>query len=249
MFPFLVLALLAFGAAPAAAPQPPPPTAPPAGGWTFDWTLYLLAAAMDGEVAARGVTADVDVSFSDVLDHLHFGGMTAFRAGTGKWAATADVIYMDLEGEKSSGNRSAHVDLTQTLVEGAANYAVRPGIEVLGGLRYVSIDASLDLTTGLGSASADQTKSWVDPFIGVRYTLPFAKRWKWVARGDVGGFGLGSDFAWNLASYFDASVGKLVSIGFGYRAIYADYDDGSGSQQFRYDVTSHGPVAGVTFHF
>ena len=70
-----------------------------------------------------------------------------------------------------------------------------------------------------------------------------------VARADVGGFGVGSDFAWQAVARIDWKFSEKVSATFGYRALDADYEDGEGSSRFLYDVLTTGPVAGMTFSF
>jgi hypothetical protein len=45
---------------------------PPEGDWKV--TAYLWAMALDGEVGIGPITADIDLSFSDLLDALNYGG-------------------------------------------------------------------------------------------------------------------------------------------------------------------------------
>ncbi len=73
-----------------------------------------------------------------------------------------------------------------------------------------------------------------------------------VFRGDIGGFGVGSDFAWNVAGllFYDFDLfGKDASVIAGYRALYQDFEDGSGANKFAYDVTTHGPILGMVIRF
>jgi hypothetical protein len=72
-------------------------------------------------------------------------------------------------------------------------------------------------------------------------------------RADVGGFGAGSQFSWNaLAAYsfvFAKRDGVTYSGMLGYRAVDADYEQGSGRTKFVYDIVIHGPVTGLTIGF
>jgi len=43
--------------------------------WLFDFTLYGMAAGMSGQTTVKGLNANVDVGFDDVLEHLLFGAM------------------------------------------------------------------------------------------------------------------------------------------------------------------------------
>ena len=40
------------------------------------------------------------------------------------------------------------------------------------------------------------SETWVDPIIIGRVKFPAGKKWLFQLRADVGGFGIGSDFAW-----------------------------------------------------
>ena len=53
-------------------------------------------------------------------------------------------------------------------------------------------------------------KSWIDPFVGVHFMAPLAERWWFGARGDVGGFGVGSDLAWQAYADIGFNASKLV---------------------------------------
>ena len=79
--------------------------------------------------------------------------------------------------------------------------------------------------------------------------LDFADKWKLAGRGDIGGFGVGSDFAWQGLAAVNWQPFKYVSFIGGYRALYQDYEEGSGLDYFRYDVTIHGPVVGLNFRW
>jgi hypothetical protein len=62
-------------------------TAAPRSGWSFDVTPYIWGAGMDGSVGAGELpTLNVDMSFSDILEHLDAGLMGAFEARKGRWS-------------------------------------------------------------------------------------------------------------------------------------------------------------------
>ena len=50
--------------------------------WTFDVTLYGLAASMSGDVAVKCIAANnVDIGFDKIWDNLNFGAMGTVRVG------------------------------------------------------------------------------------------------------------------------------------------------------------------------
>ena len=147
---------------------------------------------------------------------------------------------------------NANVKMAQTMLSGAVAYRAVEGrspVDVVGGLRYNKIEvdavinASLLALAGTFARSGDE--DWVDPFVGARIQHPLTERLTLVAYGDVGGFGVGSDFAWQAAVGVNYDFTKRVTGKFGYRAIYADYDKNG----FLYDMTSYGLYAGVGFRF
>jgi len=64
-------------------------------------------------------------------------------------------------------------------------------------------------------------------------------------RSDFGGFTLGSKFAWNVDATVAYQLASWLYMDAGYRALYADYEQGS----FKYDIWTHGPWMGVGVRF
>ena len=223
-----------------------------AGDYQHALTVYFIGAGMDGTSAVGPVEADVNVGFSDILENLEFGAMAAYRVERDRWVVTADFIYMGLGATKDSsgGFLKADVDLTQTMFEVDGAYKQTDRLEWLFGLRYNSIDTEIVLTPDLGPVvPADGKADWIDPLVGARWIQPIGKAWAFVGRADIGGFGIGADFAWQAVARFDWKVSEKVAVNFGYRALDADYEDGEGLNRLVYDVLTAGPVAGVTFSF
>lgn len=147
-------------------------------------------------------------------------------------------------------------------VPGTANYTA---LDVLAGARYwhQEIDASVDLTSTLniaglrisrGRANASSgSVDWVDPFVGARLRHQLSPGEEIVLRGDVGGFGAGSEFSWQLIGTYGwqlCTMSGFVIDGYvGYRALSVDYEQGSGLKEYEFDVLQHGPVVGMTTRF
>ena len=67
----------------------------PSGDWRYEFTPYLWASGMKGDVQAGNLPrTSVDMSFTDILDILDFGIMGAFEARKGRWGLLFDAIYM-----------------------------------------------------------------------------------------------------------------------------------------------------------
>lgn len=79
----------------------------------------------------------------------------------------------------------------------------------------------------------------------------FADGWSLIARGDIGGLQVGSDFARHALGVIQWQPFKHASILAVYRALGMDYEDGDSRSRdyFHYDATVHGPVLGINFNW
>jgi hypothetical protein len=152
-------------------------------------------------------------------------------------------------GRGPAGFVNADVDLDQSALEVDVGYEVFERLTVYGGLRYNDLSVNVDTSGPLGTRSADMDENWVDPVIGAHYTIPFADEWSFTVRGDIGGFGVGSDFAWQGVGTLRWQVSERIGVLGAYRYIDMDYDNGEGSGYFEYDMSLSGPAIGVVFTF
>lgn len=214
--------------------------------WSLDVSLYGLAAGMSGEIGIGHVNADINAGFDKIWDNLEFGAMGAVRLGYGPWALTTDVIYMGLQGSKN--NVTAEMD--QWMVEPTLSYRISNYFEPLAGVRYNNLSGEI---RGPGILPTPRiptgTQDWWDPIIGANASLPLGKGFSLNVRGDVGGFGVGSDLTWQVFPYLGWQYARWGSLQLGYRWLYMDYETGSGTEQFKYDILNQGPQIGLTFHF
>ena len=162
------------------------------------------------------------------------------------------------------------VGFEEAIVEVGGAYQVwkcdpHTAVDILAGARYwhqemsvnfalaASLDAG-DLNISRGFA-LDRSGSvdWVDPVVGGRIRYNLAPGQDLMLRADVGGFGAGSQFSWNaLAAYsfvLTQRDGVTYSGLLGYRALDADFEQGSGRTKYVYDLVMHGPVMGLTVGF
>jgi len=220
--------------------------------WKHELAPYVWGSAMEGTVGIGTVTAESEMSFSDILDDLEFGFMGMYRASRDRYSITVDAIYMGLGvTEKGPGGAlKADIDVDQIGLETDFGYALNERFTLFGGLRYVSLDADLRVTGPLGNElTASEGQDWVDPVVGAIYSWPFADEWTLNLRGDIGGFGVGSDFAWQGMATLRWQFSPRTALGMAYRYLDMDYEDGKGSNRFKYDMATSGPAMGVIFTF
>lgn len=245
---------------------------PPAERWQFSITPYLWLPNIDGTLKfsippGAGGSPEVGVGANDYLENLDFALMLAGEARRGRWAIISDIIYLDFSDEdgvvKSVTGPDGSVQVpvnanTQTGVKGlvwslAASYTVSRSsastFDVLGGLRYAGLEASVDwqLAGGPGllpqSGSFSQKVDLWDAIIGVR------------GRARLGEGG------WFVPYYLDAGTGSSAltwqgMAGIGYKFNWGDvllayrhlYYDQKGDKLIQ-DMRFSGPALGATFRF
>ena len=224
-------------------------------GWSVRLTPYLWFAGLKGDVGVGGRIAEVDASFGDIVDHLELGAMGALEARHGRWGLGADVMYLKLGDDGDIATPGPLVDhfdfdMSALIISPQVSYRVtRPGrasVDLLGGIRYWHLSNTLKLTGETErELELDASKGWVDPMVGARLGLDFSDRWFGLARGDIGGFGAGSEFSWQalgaIGYRFD-SLGRYSALA-GYRYLDVDYDD----EGFLFDIGMGGPTIGFIF--
>lgn len=217
-------------------------------GWNHTATLFLWGSGLDGSVGMGPTDVDVDASFSDLLNNLDMAFMAKYRAKKEVWAINAELMYVGLEGTGSVGPVTGTASLDQTIVELSGGYEVQSGLDILAGVRYVKIET--DMSSNLPLLNRSRSDSWVDPIIGMEYRAPLSDKWSFYGRGDIGGFGIGSELSWQLGATFNYQISERWYANLGYRILDIDYDNGkSGSDRYIYDLRQSGPVLGISAKF
>lgn len=222
--------------------------------WEFTVAPYILAPHMDGQVTIRGITSDVDVGPGDILERLDFGAMLYLEMANRDWSISLDGLYMNLgeTGLTPITDREVEVDMKQLAIQATGLYRVASWAEIGIGGRFNSIEGGLFAAPGevvLPGIDVSDTKTWFDPLIAARLTVPLESKWHLGISGDVGGFGIGSDFAWQVFPFVGYRFSRLFELALGYRALGMDYKTGSGDELFIYDMVIFGPQLGFVFRF
>ena len=225
--------------------------------WEFLIEPYLMFPSMSGESGIRELPLiNVDANASEIFSHLDFGAMLYLEARTNNWAIGSDFVYMKLtqDVERSTIVNSGQIELKQMIWEVSGLYQVIPFLEAGLGLRMNNISMAADISRNVvgGSASefinAENSEFWIDPVIIARLSETIHDTWQFQFRGDIGGFGIGSDLTWQVQAYVGYRFSKLFQTTIGYRVIGMDYDKGTGPDRFRYDMNTSGPLIKFGFH-
>jgi hypothetical protein len=226
-----------------------------AGDWQFSLTPYVWLPSMSGTLKfnpppGSAGSPTVEAGVENYLQHLEMALMLSGEARKGDLAIFTDVIYVDFSGEhgsvKSVSGPGGLVEIplnssTQTGVKGvvwelAASHVVSRSeahtIELLGGVRYLGVETSVDwqfsapISLLPQSASLTQKTDLWDAIVGFRGRVHFGDHWfvpyyldagtgdselTWQAQA-----GLGYSFDWGdiLLAYrhlsYDQSGDKLI---------------------------------------
>jgi hypothetical protein len=246
--------LAAFAAVPGVVGAQEGPATPGAG-WTFTATPYVWFAGLKGDLGTiSGLPpAEVDASFSDIIENTDVALMLAAEAGRDRWGLLLDLVYLNLSADADTpGPLFGGADLeSETLFAtlGVAYRVVehdRLSADAVAGARLWYVETALELTAGLlPPRSADDDEFWADPVIGLRGRVDLGRGFFLASFADIGGFGLGSDLTWQIGSTLGYQVNDWLWVRAGYRHLHVDYEDDG----FVFDVEMSGPILGVGFHF
>jgi hypothetical protein len=193
----------------------------------------------------------------------------------GRFGLLSDTIYANLEDDAATGEDRIRIKATANmLIQGLAGtyrlgtwqladfaQAGRLAVTVdpYAGIRYTYLDIELtgrldlpDLgVNARRTSSAD--KHWVDPIVGLRTAWTLGERFSLILAGDVGGISANSQYSAQAVGLIGYRFGLFgqdnANLVVGYRALHQKYEDGDGRSKFDWDVTMHGPIAGLTITF
>ena len=268
----IVLTTILFAAASAVAgtsepvvEKNPTPVATEENPWSFRAAFYGWMQSIDGTVGVRGIESDVNIPFSDIVDDLNIGAMGVLELRYKRWAITADMVYADLRGSANTPFDIffSKIDFEQKQFIG--NFALsfllvdmpQFKLDAYVGARVNYLDAEITFIGNrlplppafppfvVANRDFGGSKAWVDPIVGARFQAKVAGPVFVRVGGDIGGFGVSSDFTWEAYGILGVNVARNFSIGAGYRALGTDYSSGG----FKYDVTASGPVIGSEIRF
>src|SRR5262245_39531628 len=95
------------------------------------------------------------------------------------------------------------------------------------------------------SQTISRDDGWFDPYAGLHTRYNFNKTFYTAVRGEVGGFGVGSDLMWQVEGVLGINLTRNIFTEIGYRALATDFEN----DNFVFDVVLHGPqiTTGITF--
>jgi len=221
--------------------------------WKVTFAPYFMGAAMSGATAVAGQELTVDVSASDIFANLQFGAMGLVVARKGNWGVGGDALWMSLGANGAAPGPVGVTGSADMSQGGFAFYGLRrmgEAADLFFGGRVNYLSANLRINAPLQVRSVSDSKTWFDPIVGLQLHTPAnGKRWHAQIYAEVGGFGVGSTFTWQVFPTLGFSLSKRGSLELGYRWLDIDYKTGENTTRFKYDVLTQGPIVGFAFKF
>jgi hypothetical protein len=195
--------------------------------WEFTLVPYLWFTALNGSIVVKGIEANVDATFLDLIKYFSFGLMLHGEVWwKEKFGGFEDTVYARFEDKKDVTIRnftSLNIKLIATLLIQEIGGLYRVGtwpvgspynqfvqkaepaftLDLLAGGRFWHLGNELDISgqsrLGILPSEIDQSKNWFDFIVGARGRLDFYKKLYLEVRSDIGGFNLSfsSKIAWN----------------------------------------------------
>lgn len=231
--------------APAQGTEPAPAPAPTSDeGWKFGITPYLWMAGIQGTLIVGPVGIPVQQSFSDLTSNLDFGGSLRAEARRKAWSVLFDTTYIAVSGDVPVPTGNLDVDMDSLFVELDLGYTPEraPGLTFLVGARLLDVEQTVGFPN---LPRVESCTTVVDPILGARGTWDLCEKFMFSLRGDIGGFGLSSEFTSQLAGNFRWAFSRAGGVELGYRMYTYDID----KSDVRFDMRTAGPTLGVDFRF
>ena len=115
-------------------------------------------------------------------------------------------------------------------------------LKFLAGLRVYWVQETLRIE---GEPLPEVNTTVIDPILGALGSWELSDRWDFQMRGDIGGFGISSEFTYQLLTLFRWGISDTVSLPFGYRILGYQIQDGNVWMNTRMG----GLVVGLDFRF
>lgn len=224
-----------------------------------DWSTlispYIWFAGMEGDLSVvPGVSAArIDVSPTDALNGTEASFMLMFEARKRRHGVLLDIFYSDVLQENSStgsGGPEWKASVKDTLVTVGYTYeaysADNQVVDVIAGFRYWEVDTRFSTRAGHGapgSTTVHNSKSWLDPAVGVKAKYRLGQSRFYIACFMGGGAGGGSDSFYDLTANIGYQISDSIVTSIGYRVFDVDYVKDS----FVYDVKQEGWLMGLVW--
>jgi len=247
-------------------------------GWQYELTFYAWAKSIDGTSGDVDLDLNFLDDIWDMLDgafmtsfEAEYGVVSLF--GQFEWASISDDGKISRDFDYTvppigptlpiTAGAKVEVEEDQYAAEIGAGYTISESPstrwQILGGAKWFNNDLTAKLknvtVTGPGGMEfpldgrkITSDEDWWHPFVGLRVATHLTDSWRLRVRGDYG-YLESDNTSWMLEALVDWRFNDWGALEFGYRHLDIDYESGSNSSPYSYDVEETGPRVGLIVHF
>lgn len=226
--------------------------------WRLSAGAYLVMNRVDADQTLGDTELPLDFKFDFPLDNPEFG--FHLEAHNSRFGALFDIVNIDVTDKlrvppELEPNAESFFDFDISALELLGFYRYNQpnwSFDFLGGLRYNTLKFEPKFSETENPTLTKKIKeSWFDPVVGGRLTLNVTPRFSLTARGDLGGFGIGSDIALNSQAGLGYRLTRRTHIFARFHQLSTRYDTGKKNQTgfFLYDGSELRILLGTDIHF
>jgi len=214
--------------------------------WHLTVSPYLWFTAVHGGIGIAGRETSFSVSAGDLLSHFRFGLMGVVEPRYKRIVMPLDIIWVRLGDDRALSNLATVANLrgSEFILTQKIGYRVidtdRIKIDGLAGFRYWHYGSNVSFTTNTLNYSGSQ--NWVDPLVGGRITGILTPKIEVTIAGDVGGWGVGSQLAYQAVGLVGYRIKPAIALQAGYRYLATNYQTSNGFV----DMANSGVLFGVS---
>jgi hypothetical protein len=255
-----ILAFVLIGFADARAQQPPyqeptPATLLPGIETLVTPYLFIPWTGIDIRPAnTRISSASSTIDPAKLISHLTwvpFMGQVEIR--NGPFGFVGDFIHAPVKSGISTRNILFGGGTGKVTIDtGSGVFLYRPiaspdqYVDIGVGFRVWGVDGQIALNPQrLQSVTVSNGFVFADPLIAARYHRELGNGFGTTLYGDLGGFGVGAHFDWQLTGTIDYAMRPGVDLHAGFRSLNFSY----GGPRANFNVNMYGPVISATFRF
>jgi opacity protein-like surface antigen len=220
--------------------------------WKFQIAPYLWVANLDVTTSLPQTGGAGSANPQHFDTSLSAGFMLAAEVQYRSVGLLADFNWLQLDTKLvNSGSLNTSVNLRSDYIYSTAalTYSLplegKFHAEVLAGARIW--DVSSDFTFNGGGQldlQSSNSKTWVDPIVGVNLRYDLTRHWLLLVRGTVGGFA-NNDLGYDVFAGPGYQFADWGMVTLGYRFLHQEYDHNS----FSFNANAQGFLLGVVFQF
>lgn len=242
--------LLAFAGAATAEP-------PPARNWDLGINLYGWIPAtdleVDGTIGDVGFSRNYDKGLGDALEDLDGGGGGDISFRYMRFVGMVDGAWVQTDENSDGWFTNAIVDgrlgvrvldLNPPVSTATAGDARHVTLDLLAGARYRRAETNVDGDSRVGVVRWHDDRWWVDPTVGLAFSVDLWPNLSFSTVADIGGFDIGnsSHLTWSVNPRISYRAWEHLNLFVGWKYLQEDHDG-------NIDMMLNGPQAGIGYAF